>query len=65
VRLTIRDNGCGISEAHLKKIFEPFFTTKKEGKGPVWVFPLLMAWLKSFTGKSQFRASRVKALLLW
>jgi signal transduction histidine kinase len=33
VRLTIRDNGCGISEAHLKKIFEPFFTTKKEGKG--------------------------------
>ena len=33
VRLTIRDNGCGISEAHLKKIFEPFFTTKKEGQG--------------------------------
>ncbi len=33
VRLAIRDNGCGISEAHLKKIFEPFFTTKKEGDG--------------------------------
>ena len=33
VSLTIRDSGCGISEAHLKKIFEPFFTTKKEGKG--------------------------------
>lgn len=33
VRLSIRDNGCGISEAHLNKIFEPFFTTKKEGQG--------------------------------
>jgi signal transduction histidine kinase len=33
VCLFIRDNGCGISEDHLKKVFEPFFTTKKEGKG--------------------------------
>jgi signal transduction histidine kinase len=33
VRLFIRDNGCGISEASLGKIFEPFFTTKKEGVG--------------------------------
>jgi signal transduction histidine kinase len=33
VRLAIRDNGCGISEAHLKKLFDPFFTTKKEGQG--------------------------------
>ncbi len=33
VRLFIRDNGYGISEAHLNKVFEPFFTTKKEGQG--------------------------------
>jgi signal transduction histidine kinase len=33
VRVSIRDNGCGISEENIKQIFEPFFTTKKEGKG--------------------------------
>jgi two-component system NtrC family sensor kinase len=33
VQLSIRDNGCGISEEHLKKVFDPFFTTKKEGQG--------------------------------
>ncbi len=33
VRLSIRDNGCGISETHLNKVFEPFFTTKQEGQG--------------------------------
>ena len=24
----VADNGCGISEADMKKVFEPFFTTK-------------------------------------
>lgn len=32
-RITIRDNGKGISPEHLEKIFEPFFTTKSSGMG--------------------------------
>lgn len=33
VRITITDNGCGMSEDSLSKIFDPFFTTKPVGKG--------------------------------
>jgi nitrogen fixation/metabolism regulation signal transduction histidine kinase len=33
VRLTIRDDGCGIPAAALERIFEPFFSTKPKGSG--------------------------------
>jgi two-component system, cell cycle sensor histidine kinase and response regulator CckA len=33
VRLTIRDNGCGIEPAIRDRIFEPFFTTREVGQG--------------------------------
>jgi two-component system, cell cycle sensor histidine kinase and response regulator CckA len=33
VRLTVRDNGCGINEEVRSRMFEPFFTTKELGKG--------------------------------
>ena len=32
-KITIADNGCGMSEATQQRIFEPFFTTKPIGKG--------------------------------
>ena len=32
-RLSVQDNGCGISNERLNKVFEPFFTTKGVGEG--------------------------------
>jgi two-component system sensor histidine kinase PilS (NtrC family) len=31
--ISIRDTGCGMSEATRKKMFEPFHTTKPKGTG--------------------------------
>ena len=33
VRLTVRDDGCGMDPEVREQIFEPFFTTKPEGQG--------------------------------
>lgn len=33
VRITVRDNGVGITEENLPKIFNPFFTTRTQGTG--------------------------------
>ncbi len=33
VRISVRDNGCGMSREVLEHVFEPFFTTKEVGKG--------------------------------
>ena len=32
-RITVQDNGCGISGNDLEHVFEPFFTTKETGSG--------------------------------
>ncbi len=33
VKLSVRDNGCGMKEEVLEQIFEPFFSTKAAGSG--------------------------------
>ncbi len=33
VRITVKDNGCGIAQDKLQDIFIPFYTSKKEGSG--------------------------------
>ena len=33
LKISIKDNGCGIKEEYLSKVFDPFFTTKENGTG--------------------------------
>jgi CheY-like chemotaxis protein len=33
MRVSVRDNGCGMSREVAERVFEPFFTTKPVGKG--------------------------------
>jgi PAS domain S-box-containing protein len=33
LHLSVRDTGCGMSEATMQRVFEPFFTTKPVGEG--------------------------------
>jgi signal transduction histidine kinase len=33
LRITVRDNGPGLSAEHRRRIFQPFFTTKSQGTG--------------------------------
>jgi len=47
VKVTIKDQGIGISRKHLDKIFDPYFTTKQAGSG------LGLAIALSIVGKHQ------------
>ncbi|MDX8388963.1 MAG: ATP-binding protein [Mariprofundaceae bacterium] len=49
-RLTVRDNGCGISEDHLDQVFEPFFTTKEVGKGTGLGLAMIYGMAQSHNG---------------
>jgi PAS domain S-box-containing protein len=50
VRLSIRDNGCGIDPATLDRIFEPLFTTKPVGKGSGFGLSVVHSIVKTHKG---------------
>jgi len=50
VRVTIQDDGAGISPDNLSKIFEPFFTTKRVGEGTGLGLWVSYGIIKSFRG---------------
>ncbi len=49
-RISVEDNGPGISSAHLSEIFEPFFTTKPQGQGTGLGLSVVAGLVKSWGG---------------
>lgn len=51
VRISISDNGCGMSEDMIDKIFTPFFTTKEVGKGTGLGLAMVKGFVSDMDGK--------------
>ncbi len=50
VRVTVRDNGCGMPPEVQNRIFEPFFTTKSEGQGTGLGLPVVRRIMAAHQG---------------
>jgi len=50
LRISVADNGCGISDKDFENIFEPFYTTKEVGKGTGLGLPMVFGTIKSHGG---------------
>jgi len=60
VKLTIKDNGSGISEKDLDKIFEPFFSTKEQGKGTGLGLSVVVSIVQSLNGEISVKSENNK-----
>jgi signal transduction histidine kinase len=50
VRVSVSDNGCGMSEEVRARVFEPFFTTKPQGQGTGLGLPMVRAMAEAAGG---------------
>jgi len=57
LRLTINDNGIGISEEQITAIFDPFFTTKDPGKGTGLGLSVSISIIESLGGSMQMKST--------
>jgi two-component system sensor histidine kinase PhcS len=56
VRLTVRDNGHGISAENISRIFDPFFTTKDVGKGMGMGLSIAFRMMQQMGGSIEVRS---------
>lgn len=57
VKISIADNGTGMSNATLKRIFEPFYTTKDVGKGTGLGLSLTKAIIEEHQGQIEVEST--------
>ncbi len=68
VRITVQDNGCGMSQEVLERAFDPFFTTKPQGKGTGLGLSMVYGFIRRSGGQIRIdsepgRGTRVQLIL--
>ncbi len=58
MRLTVADNGCGMSAATLERVFDPFFTTKAPGEGTGLGLSIVQGIVHSHYGAVRVRSQQ-------
>ena len=58
IRISVKDNGCGIDPANLERIFEPYFTTKPSGKGTGMGLAVVHGIVESHEGRIEVESSQ-------